>query len=136
METLPSGLPKFVGDDENLARFLPQSNHFNQSGVKPVAFLPNPRNGETSVFRHGSENLPSLWSIGQEHIPSDRMLHGAAIVKAHRIRALILDVIAKEPPARHANIIDWPCDTDPEMEKAKRKDLANQIAQHAELVLR
>jgi hypothetical protein len=136
METLPSGLPEYVGDDESLARFLTQSNHFNQSGVKSVAFLPNPKNGETSVFRHGDENPSSFWSIGQEHIPRDRTFHGVAIVKAHHVRAVILDVIAKEPPARHANIIDWPCDTDPEMEKAKRKDLANQIAQYAELLLR
>jgi hypothetical protein len=136
METLPSGLPEFVGNDENLARFLIQSNHFNQSGVKPVAFLPNLKNGETSVFRHGVENLESLWRIGHEHMANNRTLHGVAIVKANIVRKAILDVVAKEPPARHANIIDWPCNADPELQKAKQKDIANQIAQHAELLRR
>jgi hypothetical protein len=133
MVTLPSGLPEYIGNDEKLARFLPQSNLFTKSGVKPAAFLPNPKNGETSVFRHGGENLPNLWSVGFKHIPSNRTLHGAAIIKAHHVREALLEIVSKEPPDRHANIIDWPCDADPEMEKAKRKDLANQIAQHAEL---
>ena len=134
METLPSGLPEYVGDDEGLARFLSQSNYFNQFGVKPVAFLPNPKNGETSVFRHDGENLSELRSMGQKYLSSERTLHGIAVVKAHHVRAAMLDVVAKEPPPCHANIIDWPNNADPEMEKAKRKDVANQIAKYAELL--
>jgi hypothetical protein len=55
MRMLPSGLSEAIEDDENLARFLTSSSQFNAVMVKPSAFLPNPTDGETSVFRHGSE---------------------------------------------------------------------------------
>lgn len=135
METLPSGLPEYVGDEEKLARFLTQSNYFNQIAVKGVAFLPNSKNGETSVFRQTGDDNSRLLEIGKEHIAGGRNLHGIATIVANQIRAALLDIVAKEPPARHANIIDWPCDPDPEMQKAKRRDLANQIAQHAGLLI-
>ena len=72
--------------------------------------------------------------MGQEHISAERSLYGAAMVKALHIRAALLEVVTKEPPARHANIVSWPSDVDPEMEKARRKNLANQIARHADLI--
>lgn len=132
---LPSGLPEQVADEEDLARFLTQSSHFNAMMVKPSAFLPNPKNGETSVFRQGSEPRASLWQVAREQLASERSLHGVAIFKARHVREAQLDVIAKEPPPCHANIIGWPAlQSDPEMEKAKRKELAIQIAQQAELV--
>ena len=134
MEMLPSGLPESVADAEDLARFLPQSNYFNLAGVKPVGFLPNPKNLETSVFRHGGDAVPNLRRIGEENIGGGRTIYGTAFLKAHHVRAAMLQVLASEPPARHANIVGWPCDKDPEMEKAKRKDLANQLSQHAILL--
>ncbi len=137
METLPSGLPEQVGDEENLARFLTQSNHFNAVMVKPTAFLPNPKNGQTSVFRQGNESREALWQAGAKHVAGEPNIHGVPIFTAKRVREAQLDVVAKEPPPRHANIIGWPSiASDPEMEKARRKDLANQIAQHAELLCR
>ena len=98
MEVLPSGLPESVADTEDLARFLPQLNYFNQAGVKPVAFLPNPKNLETSDFRHGGDDIPNLRRIGQENISSDRTIYGAAFVKASHVRAAMLQVLASEPP--------------------------------------
>src|SRR6266568_2056238 len=41
---LPSGLAEVVADEEDLARFLTQSSHFNTEIVKP-GFLPVPRAG-------------------------------------------------------------------------------------------
>src|SRR5271165_1246268 len=114
MEMLPSGLPESVLDGEDLARFLPQSNYFNQAGVKPVAFWPNPKNFEAFVFRHGGDDLPNLRRIGQEIISADRTIYGAAFVKVRHVRAAMLQVLASEPPARPANIVGWPCDKDPE----------------------
>ncbi len=134
---LPSGLAEVVADEEDLARFLVSSKHFNAVMVKPVAFQPDPRIGETSVFRHGSLPRESLWQIAVEQVRTDRTLHGAAIVKAMHVRSALLDVIAKEPPPRHANIVNWPLSqTDPEMAKAEQKERAALIAQHAELVRR
>jgi hypothetical protein len=121
---LPSGLPEDVGDDEDLARFLVQSNQFNATSVKPSAFLPNPRDRETSVSRHGREPLDRLWPLG---LPAagNRPLYGAAFVKAADVRAAQLGVSAAEPPDRHAVIGGWPWyESDPAEQKARQKERA------------
>ena len=131
--TLPeSGLPVDVDDEEPLARFLFSSSLFNSTGVKPAAFLPNPKNGETSVFRHGSEPEEQLWPLARDAATS-RTLHGAAIVKASYVRASRLTVTAHEPPARHANILGWP---DSKLEKSRQKLMAAELSEQASLVLR
>jgi len=77
MGTLPSGLPEYVGDDEDLARFLTQSNHFSASRVKPSAFLPNPKYTNTSIFRMRADpaRLSDTWN---QNNPGGRPLRGAA----------------------------------------------------------
>jgi len=135
--SLPSGLPEQVADCEDLARFLTSSGHYNATAVKPAAFMPNPRNGETSVFRHGGEPLEELRSIAQTEVGADRRIHGAAIVKASVIREAKLEVRAKEPPPRHADIIGWPWSKDdPDFGKAEQKGHAALIAQKAGSPLR
>lgn len=134
---LPSGLPEHVGDEEDLARFLLSSSQFNAIMVKPSAFLPNPRNGETSVFRHEQNPAEELWKLGGLHVAGERTLHGAAMVKALHVRAAQLEIVASEPPGRHANIIGWPSvPMDPELEKAAWKERAAILAQNAKLVKR
>lgn len=137
MATLPSGLPERIDDDEALARFLTSSSQFNTLIVKPSAFLPNPKNGETSVFRHAAEPRDTLWEIGAIYVAGDRTLHGAAVFKARHVREARLEVKAHEPPARHANIVDWPAaGADLQMIRAEQKERALVIAQFAELVCR
>ena len=134
---LVSGLPDLVADDEDLARFLVSSNQFNARMAKPAAFLPSANGRETSVFRHGSEPRDALWAIGDRHVAGGRSIHGAAIVKAHDVRAAQLDVIASEPPPRHAAIAGWPwLDDDPAQQKARQKEHALQLASSAALLLR
>ena len=133
---MPSGLSEVVEDEEDLARYLVSSSQFSRITVKPSAFLPNPRDGATSVFRHGSEPRDELWHIGSQYVMGDRTLHGAAIVRARHVRATGLDVTASEPPPRHANIVGWPLSaSDPELAKALCKERAALIAQQAELLL-
>jgi hypothetical protein len=104
--------------------------------AKPSAFLPSPKDGATSVFRHGSEPREALWQIGTGHVVH-RTLHAAAIVKTRHVRAALLEVVAQEPPPRHANIVGWPSlAPDPEMGKAERKERAALIAQYADVVRR
>lgn len=135
MVVLPSGLNDVVGDDEELARYLTSSSHFNRVMVKPAAFLP--REGETSVFRHGSEPRERLWQLANDYAVGDRTLHGAAIFEARDVRAVLLNVEAIEPPPRHANIIGWPSSSlDPELARAEQKEQALVIAQRARLLLR
>ncbi|MBI2803296.1 MAG: hypothetical protein HYX63_24015 [Gammaproteobacteria bacterium] len=133
--TLPSGLSDSVADSEPLARFLTSSSQFNVSGVKPSVFLPNPKNNQTSVFRHGAEPREALWRIAREYAVGDRPLHGAAVCLAGDVRAVLLEVNPKEPPPGHANIENWSVNkNDPELTKATQKELATKIAQRATLV--
>src|SRR6266404_8679219 len=116
MSTLPSGLPEQIADDEELARFLTQSNHYNSVMVKPAAFLPSPNAPETSVFRHAREPADKLWLIGLR-AAGERKLYGAAIIKAKVVRDGQLDVVADEPPVRHAVIRGWPIENNQELQK-------------------
>lgn len=135
MSTLPSGLPVAVADDEPLARFLKSSSWYNTFGAKPVAFLPNSNNGETSVFRHGETPEEPLWAIGQSIVSgSSRNIHGVAFVAAGDVRSETLGVTAKEPPERHANIDNWPVDTDPVLQKAKQIEIAICLAEKSALL--
>lgn len=89
------------------------------------------------MFRHGSQPRDSLWRIAEEHMAGVRTLYGAAIVKAKHVRSALLDVVAQEPPPRHANIVGWPwSETDPEMRKAEHIERALVIVQWAEVVRR
>lgn len=130
MPQLPSGLPEIVDDGEDLARFLFSSGHYNSTAVRHTAFLPNPKDQETSVFRHGAKPAKELWKIGSD-TATDRNLHGVAIVKARDVRNVELDVIAAEPPPRHAAIRNWPVDKDPILQKARQKELAILLANAA-----
>lgn len=91
-------MPLLSGLPEDIARFLTSSSHYNTTAVRPVAFLPNPNNGETSVFRHGAEPLDELKAIAQKELGQERKIHGAAIVKAEVICKAGVDVKAKERP--------------------------------------
>lgn len=135
MAMLPSGLDDTVAEGEDLARFLTSSSQFNAVMPKLAAFLPNTKNGTTSVFRHGGHPRDSLWQIGKEYVAGDRTLHAVAIFKASHVRAALLEIEAVEPPPRHANITGWPSSrSDPELGKAQLKERAALIAKHAELL--
>jgi hypothetical protein len=135
MQRLPSGLPDLVADDEDLARFLTSASQFNAKGAKPSGYLPNPKYRNASVFRQSAEPVADLLQIWQDNAAPERTLHAVALCKAVHVRAAKLDVIAEEPPPKHANIEGWPWnDADPEMAKAAQKELAALIAQKAEVV--
>lgn len=133
----PSGLPEHVADGEDLARFLTSSGHYNATAVRPAAFMPSPKNGETSIFRHGPVPMEDLKSIAQAAVGVERKIHGAAIVKAKDVREATLEVHSSEPPPRHANIVGWEwLREDPDFGKARQKELAALIAQKAGAPLR
>jgi hypothetical protein len=131
MTSLPSGLADIVGSEEDLARFLTQSGHFNEYQVRPSAFLPSKRSRETSVSRHGQKPLDALISLGRA-AAGERSLYGAALLKGRNVEAAGLEVVADEPPARHAAIRNWPwLDDDPENQKAQQKERALLLASAA-----
>lgn len=127
---LPSGLPEFVADNEDLARFLTQSNHFNRDHVRPTAFLPSKKDDTTSVFRHEAQPVGTLKQLGL-NAAGNRNLYGAAILKAGEVRKARLEVRSSEPPARHAKICNWPQHQDPDLERAQKKERALLLASAA-----
>ncbi len=134
MEMLTSGLTEYVSDEESLARFLNSSRHFNaNSQIKHAALLPH--NGETLVFRYPVDTTvdteKKLWEIGEKILPPGRQLHGVAFIQTSYVRKIGLEVLAEEPPPRHANIIKWPSENDKFIEKARQKELAISLAQNA-----
>jgi hypothetical protein len=132
---LPSGLSEIITDDEALARFLTQRSHFSSLMAKPAAFLPSPKSRETSVSRHSGDPREELWAIGMV-AAGERALYGAAIFKANIIKSIDLEVVSAEPPHRHAAIKGWPWDEmDPDLQRAKQKEIATVIASQAVLLL-
>jgi hypothetical protein len=130
---LSSGLPEAISNDEDIARFLTQSGHYNTKGVKHQAFLPEREARETSVSRHGREPSERLWKIGVQ-AANGRTLHGAAILKASAVRNSGVDVFSDEPPDFHAAIRGWPWVDDPDLQRARQKEIAIVIASKAEMV--
>jgi hypothetical protein len=61
----------------------------------------------------------------------ERKLYGAAIIKARHAREIRLGVYPDEPPPRHAAIRDWPIEGDPDIQKARHKELALHLASKA-----
>lgn len=133
MMPLPSGLSAVVGDDEPLARFLTQGNLFNTRGARPAAFMPNPKDHEKSVFRHGGNPREELWALGVEAgLPS---IQAAAIVAARTVREVGLVVEAIEPPPRHAALRGWPVNQgDRDLQKAACKEIAALLAQRSRVI--
>ena len=96
---LASGLPETISDGEDLARFLVQGSHYSLVMVKPAAFLPNPKDHETSVARHGRAPVEMLRQLGVQ-AAGDRRLHPVPQVlpgpeDPRRRRG------PQEPPPRH-----------------------------------
>ncbi|GAB5561214.1 MAG: hypothetical protein SynsKO_28610 [Synoicihabitans sp.] len=89
--------------------------------------MPAPDN-DTSVFRTYGLSEVQLSDLLKVHRSAN---HGAAIVQVAEIRKEALDVIADEPPERHANIRGWPTSDDPFEQKARRKEVAICIAEAA-----
>ncbi len=131
---LPSNPLKEVRDDEDLTRFLTQSNHSSSMGVKPAAFLPSAKNRTTSVFRLSDDRI-RMQETFAKYLHPHLTMKGAAVIAAHRVRAAGLHVRASEPPPRHADLENWPwIQEDPALEKARQKEIAVKLAGESRLV--
>lgn len=132
MSALPSGLPESVAGNEDLVRFLVQSNQFSSTGARPAAFLPNPKHRNTSVFR--GRDLESLRRTFEAARTDGRPAKAVAMIPTRAVRITGLNVFAEEPPERHANIEGWSwLETDPELRKARHLELVGNLASVAEV---
>lgn len=115
---------------EVLARFILQRNWIRPSDntVKHAAFMPNPHNGETSVFRIAGVIDQDVWQIGDREVAASRgkPLLGRADIRALNVMAKDLQIVPDEPPPRHSNIVGWPD------EKSKQLQIAVELAEEAQ----
>ncbi len=114
---------------EILSRFVLKKDWYRPSdnSVRYAAFLPNPKNGETSVFRISGISDEEVWDIGNREVVKDpnRPILGRADISASVVVAKGLEVSPSVPPERHANIVGWPT------EKSKQKLIAIELAADA-----
>jgi hypothetical protein len=132
VSVLPSGLSAVVADGELVARFLMSSGWFSRekNRVKHQAFLPAPDH-DTSVFRTTISGKLELWKKGEAYL-NGRNFYGAAVIPASIVRANGLELVPMEPPPAHANLRGWPIvDSDPELQKARRKTIATAVSEDA-----
>ena len=118
---------------EILSRFILQTNWFSslENRVKYAAFMPN-RNGETSLFRTSSITNDEIWNIGDREVSIKRgkPILGRADIRTNNVISKDLQVVPKEPPVRHANIIGWPD------ERSKQRLIAIELAAESLLHIR
>jgi hypothetical protein len=91
--------------------------------VKYAAFLPD-KNGETSVFRTSGITNNEIWEIGdcEVSIKRGKPILERADIGTNNVISKDLEVVPREPPSRHANIIGWPD------ERSKQKIIAMELA--------
>jgi hypothetical protein len=102
--------------------------------VKAQAFLPA-KDGDTSVFCITGLPRDRIWQIADNHVVPIRLQPVKGSAEIHAADALIhnLTVTLSEPPPQHANISNWPGGLSPtDEEKAKRKQIAQQLAEVAD----
>ncbi len=99
---------KPVISTEILSRFVLQKTYIRANNtVRPAAFLPNPKNGETSVFRISGITDNKVWDIGDREVATKqgKPIFGRADIETSNVVSKDLKVISSEPPERHANLV-------------------------------
>lgn len=123
--------------DEPLARFIFSRRHLSTTKkvVKAPAFIPNPDDLQTSVFRIYELGERQIRDIGEgvgrtQSPPQSPRARGEIEVNAVINVGANLHVIPDEPPPRHAEITGWPRD-----DKPQQLEIAKLLAAVARLVL-
>ena len=123
-----------VEEVETLSRFIFQTNWYRTSNqsVRHTAFMPNPKNGETSVYRTSEITDEEIWNIGNREVSVKRgkPILGRADIIAGVVISRDLEINPSESPERHANITGWPD------EPSKRRLIALELAAEAQLHLK
>ncbi len=104
-------MPEPVADPETLSRFIFDRKHIRSNNtLRHSAFMPN-KYGETSVFRISGISQEQIWEIASDVARlRDKQLLGRGDILASTVFSKDLQVIPREPPKRHANILGWPND--------------------------
>ncbi|WP_126457164.1 hypothetical protein [Sulfuriflexus mobilis] len=126
-----------IAHREPISRYIFNKRHFRRlkGTVEYGAFLPNPKNNETSVFRVKGLSEDRIWNIGFNHVAKDRIesLKSRADILSTDISILsdnVLSVVKETSSHKlHANIVGWPS------EDHEQIMLATELANESKLVL-
>jgi len=101
-----------IAVSEALSRFIFQKKWYrpSDSTVRHAAFMPNPNNGQTSVFRTYDLSDKEVWDIGELEVAPrlGKPVLGRADIGVSNVMEIGLKIVPREPPRRHANIEGWP----------------------------
>jgi len=118
-----------VTPSEVLSRIIMERKwcSLSDNRVKYAAFMPNPKNGETSVFRISGISDREVWEIGHREVglKRDKPVLGRGDIGTSFVMTKGLNVVPSEPPVRHANIVGWP------EEKSEKRLIALELAAEA-----
>lgn len=113
-----------VSATEPLTRYTFSRSELSNARPRPSAFLPNPKNGKTSVFRTLGLAAAQIWRIGIEIVGSKRGKAPVAYATFSASVPLSLG-LSVEPEVslhrRHADLCNWPA------EKERQKEIANEL---------
>jgi hypothetical protein len=113
-----------VSDTEPLTRYVFSRSELSGAKPKPSAFLPNPRNGKTSIFRTLGLIADQIWQIGNKVVGSKRGKTAVAYASFSASIALQFKLTVKPEISlhrRHADLDNWPT------EKERQKEIANEF---------
>ena len=126
-------MPLIQYNSETLTRYIYFSKYIKSSNntVKYTAFLPSPKDNQTSVFRVSGLSEIEIWNIAYCDVTPKQanILKGRADINSDDVINNSLKLIPKEPPYRHANIDGWTGD------KSKHKLIAKELEKKANLHL-
>lgn len=113
-----------ITEDENISRLIFSSRHLKNGMIKPAAFLPNPKDNKTSVFRKSlmtSEEYKQI-KLMVSKLRQQR-LKGAGVILAGDITSSSVDLQPEESEFKwHADIVSWP------ESKEEQKSIAQELA--------
>jgi hypothetical protein len=123
-------MPDPVTEFESLSRFVFDKRYIRPDNtLRHAAFMPDKKNRETSVFRISGVSEEQIWHIASEVATiRNKQLFGRADILASKVFSKELQVVPKEPPPNHANIVGWP--DDPSLSLSIAQELADEATPH------
>jgi hypothetical protein len=123
---------------EVVARYLVhKKGYFSEieDRIKRRAFMPDPIDNETSVYRIQGADESLIWAIGRYRVadPQEKHLYGRADIAASDVTDVgvvtnvSLQLSTEWGPPRHAAITGWP------LEESLKISIAQELAERAKL---
>ena len=119
-------MPELPNQTYLVSRYIYYSKYIKKSNlsVSYGAFMPNPMDNTTSVFKVSGLSESDIWQIAELYVTpmQSNTLKGRADINSGDVESQNLDLIPDKPPDRHINISGWKVD------KSENKLIAKELA--------